>query len=346
MIPTREHIRRNCIWSGVLAVVAAGAAAAVAWLFAPGVVALAALCAACVGFGALAYVVGTRRWRRRPRVIARQFPEQWKHLLEQRVAFYGRLSPPERDRFEKMTAIFLDETRITGVGCELDRECLLLVAASAVIPVFAFPAFEYDMLGEVLVYPRHFDATFGIGGRSAEALGMVGDTGGAFNGVMVLSKPDLLHGFKIHGDKHDVGIHEFAHLVDKADGAIDGVPAGMPAESLRAWMQLVQDELGRAGRRSDIPAYGFTSEVEFLAVVTEYFFESPGVMARKHPELYGLLKKVFRQDTRKRFGGLGRLIMRRRRVGRNARCPCGSGEKYKKCCLRKRQTATAVNGNW
>lgn len=84
---------------------------------------------------------------------------------------------------------------------------------------------------------------------------------------------------------------------------------------------------------------GLTSEVEFLAVVTEYFFESPDTMSRKHPELYELLKKTFRQDTRERFGGLGRLVMRRRRVGRNSPCPCGSGQKYKKCCLRKHKKA-------
>jgi uncharacterized protein YecA (UPF0149 family) len=26
-----------------------------------------------------------------------------------------------------------------------------------------------------------------------------------------------------------------------------------------------------------------------------------------------------------------------RRIGRNAPCPCGSGKKYKKCCLRKQE---------
>ncbi|MFZ1904447.1 MAG: SEC-C metal-binding domain-containing protein [Steroidobacteraceae bacterium] len=28
------------------------------------------------------------------------------------------------------------------------------------------------------------------------------------------------------------------------------------------------------------------------------------------------------------------LQRKRTRVGRNDRCPCGSGRKYKKCCLR------------
>jgi len=32
------------------------------------------------------------------------------------------------------------------------------------------------------------------------------------------------------------------------------------------------------------------------------------------------------------------------RIGRNEPCPCGSGKKYKQCCLTKDQTAAAVKG--
>jgi uncharacterized protein len=33
--------------------------------------------------------------------------------------------------------------------------------------------------------------------------------------------------------------------------------------------------------------------------------------------------------------GTGAGPARRTRIGRNDPCPCGSGKKYKKCCLRK-----------
>ena len=35
----------------------------------------------------------------------------------------------------------------------------------------------------------------------------------------------------------------------------------------------------------------------------------------------------------------GRPFIRRVKVGRNETCPCGSGIKFKKCCLSKAQTA-------
>ena len=83
---------------------------------------------------------------------------------------------------------------------------------------------------------------------------------------------------------------------------------------------------------SDIDAYALTNEVEFFAVVSEYFFEKPGLMKRKHPELYGALARVFRQNMLARVGNMvtGRS---RGRLGRNSPCPCGSDRKYKKCCL-------------
>ena len=70
---------------------------------------------------------------------------------------------------------------------------------------------------------------------------------------MILSKPALLTGFDITTDKNNVGIHEFAHLVDGADGAIDGIPPGVPAEVARAWIEWVGKELAEPpGKRSHI----------------------------------------------------------------------------------------------
>jgi len=90
----------------------------------------------------------------------------------------------------------------------------------------------------------------------------------------------------------------------------------------------------RAGH-SDINPYGLTDEGEFFAIVSEYFFDNPDKMKRKHPDLYAMLERVFHQDPQARVKkalvsmvqpGAGRL-------DRNALCPCGSGKEYKHCCL-------------
>jgi len=195
--------------------------------------------------------------------------------------------------------------------------------ASAAIPVLGFSDWEYDMLDEVLVYPRTFDGSFGYDGTGrAETEGLVGGTGGAFNRVLALSRGDLFRGFRGPGDKANVGIHEFAHLVDKGDGAVDGIPAAMPREAIRPWLELMHRELRRHVRgRSDIPEYAFTNEQEFFAVLSEYFFESPDGLAENHPALHEMLCKAFRQDTLRRLRAAhraGAAPPRRRQIRRRA----------------------------
>ena len=79
--------------------------------------------------------------------------------------------------------------------------------------------------------------------------------------------------------------------------------------------------------KSDINPYGGTSKVEFFAVVSEYFFERPKLLAKKHPELYNLLEEIFDQDMDARNLNKPKL-----EIGRNSPCPCNSGKKFKKCC--------------
>jgi len=337
MIPTPERIGRNRIRSAVVAgCVGAGCAAAV-WFGARSLTLRLALLCISVPAAWWVYRFGTRVMRRRVKLLTEPVPREWRAIFEQRVAFFTRLSEPEKDRFCRMAQIFLAEKPITPVRCEIDQTVRLLVAASAVIPIFSLPGWEYNMLGEVLIYPNIFDATVQLDPRGPSmASGMVG-TAGTFGGLMVLSKRDLMHGFDIHGDKHNVGIHEFVHLLDKADGSVDGVPGPLPTECVGPWQEAVKRELAREyDRRPDIRKYGFTGPEEFLAVVSEYFFESPRKLAEKHPELYALLERAFGQDPRKRFEGLAKGITKlgRRRTGRNSPCPCGSGKKYKRCCLK------------
>jgi len=123
-------------------------------------------------------------------------------------------------RFRRLIQVFLGEKRITGIKVPVDTTTRVLTAVSAILPIFGFPGFEWDQISEVLIYPDRFDGEFQFGdARGQETLGMVGT--GALNRLMILSKPDLIAGFRNAADKRNVGIHEFAHLVDKADGAIE-----------------------------------------------------------------------------------------------------------------------------
>lgn len=282
-------------------------------------------------FSPLIYWSMRRKAIRRQWVLSQPFPKQWDSILVSQVTYFTALDESQRDRFRQMVMVFLDETRITGIRTDVDEQTRVLVAASAIIPIFRFPDWEYRSLGEVLIYPDSFDDSYqSEGNDSRNILGMIGT--GHLRGVMILSKPALITGFSIDGDGNNVGIHEFAHLVDLADGAIDGIPPGAPPELVAAWVQWVGCELTSESKtRSHIKPYAYTNEAEYFAVLVEYFFEQPAILQQKNPELYKMMEKMFRQDTAALLRGVPR---RPKRIGRNRPCPCGSGEKYKRCCLR------------
>ena len=130
---------------------------------------------------------------------------------------------------------------------------------------------------------------------------------GALNRLMILSKPDLLAGFRNPGDKRNVGLHEFAHLVDKSDGTIDGLPAvGLERAAIGPWIELVRRKMEEMRRGdSDINPYGLTNEAEFFAVTSEYFFERPGVMEAQAPRAVRDAVACLQSESGSARGGAG-----------------------------------------
>lgn len=261
------------------------------------------------------------------------FPDNWRLYLLKEVNFYASLDEDDKRIFEGDVQRFLKRVRITGIKTTVDDEDRLLVASSAVIPVFAFPEWEYSSLHEVLLYPDLFTEKYDFKEQGRNISGMVG-SGGVMNHVVLFSKPALHQGFDNASDKMNVGIHEFVHLFDKQDGEIDGVPhLIMKNQAVMPWLHLISENTKEmlAGK-SDINVYGATNKQEFLAVASEYFFERPQLFKEKHPELYAVLSSVFQNDLAESQSGDKKL---KRTIGRNDPCPCGSGKKFKDCCMQE-----------
>ena len=217
----------------------------------------------------------------------------YKTILEEQVPFYQQLDENRKQEFENRVQHFLATTRITGIKTNVEDIDRVLIAASAVIPIFNFPGWEYVNLHEVLLYPDSFDHEFQQEGSHRSIIGMVGS--GAMNHVMILSQHELRQAFMNRTGKTNTAIHEFVHLVDKTDGTIDGIPEFiLERKYILPWLELMRKEIELILKeRSDINPYGAVNEAEFFAVVSEYFFERPKLLKEKHPELYELLVKIF-----------------------------------------------------
>jgi Mlc titration factor MtfA (ptsG expression regulator) len=220
--------------------------------------------------------------------------DEIERILKEEVDFFTDINNIEhKESFKRRVIHFIERVRFTSVGgAEHSLKDEVLIASSAIIPIFNFPDWEYPNLKEVLLYEDHFDHTFKVD-SDKNIMGMVGD--GALNNTMLLSLRALREGFEKRDGNH-TAIHEFIHLIDKADGVIDGIPEHLiPKELIHPWLRLIRHSINEVRtQETGIDPYAGTNEAEFFAVISEYFFEKPNYLARHHPELFQLLKKAFK----------------------------------------------------
>ena len=225
------------------------------------------------------------------------FPKEWEPLLNEHVLFYTQLNTSQKKNFRQRMMLFLSETKLEAVHFTLEDLDSVLVAASAVIPVFGFKNWSYENLNTVIIYPDYFnhDLAFDKESDFRNIAGMVGT--GIYNNKMILSRKALHFGFSNKTDKKNTAIHEFVHLLDKNDGATDGIPENLlKHEYSIPWLNLIHKKMEAINNdESDIRQYGGTSQTEFFAVASEYFFSRPDLMKRKHPELHRMLSLIFRK---------------------------------------------------
>ncbi len=224
------------------------------------------------------------------------FPENYRALLNEHVSFYRQLNDAEKKRFENRVMDFLSYVRIHAVNTEIDDLDKLLVASSAIIPVFNFD-WHYYNLRDVLIYAGTFNnEEFSVTSTERDTLGMVGT--GPMQRMMILSKQALREGFANEISKHNTGIHEFVHLLDKADGATDGIPEELLNKQYTIpWIKYMSEEIEKIKQgASDINVYGASSEAEFFAVASEYFFGAPEQFKENHPELFSMMEKIFHKQ--------------------------------------------------
>ncbi len=221
------------------------------------------------------------------------WPENYRDLLQDYVTFYSQLEEEGKKNFENKFQKFLSAVKITGANAEVEDIDRVLIGAGAVIPVYFIPDWEYVNLREILVYPGNFNTDFEQQGNDRMISGMVGS--GAMQNVLIISKWELRQGFINRGSNRNTAIHEFVHLIDKMDGTLDGVPEILlERKYIPQWQQLIQETMEKIRRgESDIDPYGATGPVECFAVVSEYFFEQPGLFRSTHPELHEMLQQIF-----------------------------------------------------
>jgi hypothetical protein len=236
---------------------------------------------------------GILRTLQRRRLLRRPLPPEWLGYLDAHVPFFRTLSPGLRGEFLDKLKVFAWEKEFIGAGgLTLTEEVRVVVAATAVQLVLHLDLAYYDRLREIIVYP----GAFKLPDRTGAVLGEARHWG-----TVVLSWESVLAGLGNPRDGHHTAAHEFAHALDRADGAFDGTPRLHQYSHYRAWAEVMGEhytrlQAGRAPERQVLDDYGALNEAEFFAVATESFFEKPRQMKEKTPALYEELRRFYGWD--------------------------------------------------
>jgi Mlc titration factor MtfA (ptsG expression regulator) len=260
-----------------------------------------------LALAAAAWLVGTPLLLalRRERIRRQPFPAAWRDILRRRMPAFARLPADLQLQLKKHVQVLLAEKPFIGcAGLVVTTDMRVLIAAQAALLLLNRRADYFTNLRQILVYP----GAFVVERSTPDGRGLTHETRRALSGEswqqgqVLLSWDDVLAGAADPDDGHNVVIHEFAHQLDQARGRANGAPWLGRREAYPRWaavlgaeFRALQQRLAR-GEPGVIDAYAATDPAEFFAVVSEHFFEQPGLLAAAHPALYGELVHCYRTD--------------------------------------------------
>jgi len=258
--------------------------------------------AGAVGLGA-AVLIGrsVMRNKRRKRLSAASFSDEWKAIVEKNVPLYKKLPGELKEQLHGLVNVFLAEKKFEGCGGqEITDEVRVTIAAQGCMLLLNRKTRYFRKLKTILVYPHTYVARSQSGGGIDGPSVRLGESWQ--NGPVVLSWNSVTGGTMNMTDGRNVVIHELAHQLDQEDGAADGAPILESRSCYRTWAEVLGEEYEglrnkkKRRRRSVLNKYGATNPAEFFSVATEAFFEKSRQMRKKQPELYEELRDYYKVD--------------------------------------------------
>lgn len=246
------------------------------------------------------------RARREQRIVQRRAISDtlWLHTLAS-LPFLARWSETDLAELRRLSSLFLDAKEFSGAGgLEVTDAMAVRIAVQACLPVLRLGLEPYRGFVGIVV---HLDEVV----ASREVVdddGIVHNYNEVLSGEAMEGGPLMLSWTDVHqaGESADwaynVVIHEFAHVIDMADGEADGVPPLPSLEERKRWETVLDAEYERfcrwveEGRDTVLDPYGATEVGEFFAVAVEAFFVASAAMRQEHPALHALYAEYFQQN--------------------------------------------------
>lgn len=232
----------------------------------------------------------------------------WQQALAQPI--FSLLTAEEQTTLIALAQRFLHQKKISLLQeLQFNELQLARLALLFCLPVLKLGLEWLDGFHEVLIYPSPFN----VDDRWEDDSGLVHQAPAVHagqswtQGPVVLNALDIQDSFDLSG--YNLVIHEVAH---KLDARGSGYTSGIPSIALRdvaLWekdlllaMEAIEAEVELVGEQAaTIDPYAASDPAECFAVLSEYFFSAPDLLAERFPDMYRHLQQFYRQDPMSRL---------------------------------------------
>jgi len=208
-------------------------------------------------------------------------------ILQTKFSFYQRLPEKQKSYFEHRVAVFIAKYRFIGKeGLVVSEEMKVLIAATSTMLTFGMRQYLYRFFDKIIIFPTRYYST-------SKGEYHKGEFNPAVKAI-VFSWEDFVEGYLYENDNLNLGLHEFTHALHFQGLRSNDISAVIFADMCAKIIEEVKHEPNRNRLLASgyFRNYAFTNEFEFLAVILEYFFETPETFKQYFPELYSNVKKM------------------------------------------------------
>lgn len=219
-----------------------------------------------------------------------------KQLLEKEVSFYQNLNTEYQAYFEHRLVEFIDTYQFVGrKGYEVTNETKVLIGAVYVMMTFGMRKYLTSVFDKIVIYPTQFHS-------KAHNRNHKGEFNYRYRAI-VFSWEDFVKGRNSKNDNLNLGVHEFTHTLSFHGRISKDYSAKVFNKMHQEILSYIKTPENAKKIKSEnyFRKYAYTNSLEFMAVMMEYFFETPTEFQERFPELY---QKVVKMINYKSFSNL------------------------------------------
>ncbi len=220
-------------------------------------------------------------------LIKKRLSKKQKNFLIANISFYKMLDNKNKIYFEHRLAVFIRNYNFIGRdGFVITPEVKVLIAASYIKLTFGMRTYITSVFDKIVVYPKSF---YSVITKQQHK----GEYNPAFK-MIVFSWEDFLLGDIITNDNLNLGIHEFVHALTFHSQKSKDISASIFFRGYKGLDDFLQNkkEMEEVRKSNYFREYAFVNKMEFVAVITECFFESPKELQQQFPVLYTKIKRM------------------------------------------------------